>query len=316
MLTISLVVCLPLFTDGFSQSADLRFRDDGSFRIAQITDTHYKGAKEDEVKIESIEKMLDDEKPDIVIYTGDFVNSDEVSVLDRLFEPCIKRKIPWAAVLGNHDDEHAFTREKLMHYLVAKPYCIAEIGPDIGGYGNYTLEIRKTGETQPAFVLYCIDNAYQPEGFSAKGWVSFEQIAWYRSKSAAYKNANGGTPVPAAAFFHIPLDEYVWVQAHQTEAKMLGDRGEVECLGVLNSGLFQAFWEGKDILATFCGHDHSNNYAGMYHGIALIYGHSTCHRKPRGSRMIEIYSDGRRSLKTWVWLLDGKRIYETVTPVL
>jgi len=258
--------------------------------------------------------MLETEKPDLVVYTGDFVNSNEVKDLDVLFDLCIQRKIPWAFTLGNHDDEHAFTREKLAQYLVEKPYCIGEIGPDIGGYGNYIVEIRKQNEEKPSFLLYCMDNAYQPAGFEAKGWVTYEQIGWYRARSAEYTAQNGNKPLPAIAFFHIPLDEYTWVSSHPKESKMLGDKGEQECLGVLNSGLFQAFWERKDVFAVFCGHDHLNDYLGIYHGIVLAYGRSSCQIEVIGSRIIELYSNGKPRLKTWLRLANGRKINETSLP--
>ena len=39
-------------------------------------------------------------------------------------------------------------------------------------------------------------------------WFTFDQVNWYRSQSAAYTERNGGKPLPALAFFHIPLPEY------------------------------------------------------------------------------------------------------------
>ena len=36
----------------------------------------------------------------------------------------------------------------------------------------------------------------------------FDQIEWYRKQSKHFAEKNGGNPVPALAFFHIPLIEY------------------------------------------------------------------------------------------------------------
>jgi len=309
-------VCCFIIT-ATAQKPVLEFRSDGKFKIAQIADPHY---HEDKVqRLKTIGEMLDTEKPDLVVYTGDFVNADCTDLfkdLDTLFNLCISREILWAFTLGNHDDEHAVSREKVAHYIVSMPFCVGEIGPEnIGGYGNYTLEIKNKDANTPAFLLYCFDNAYQPEGFEAKGWVTFEQLSWYRTKSAAYTAANGGKPLPAIAFFHIPLDEYVWISTNPKKSKMLGDKGEKECLGVLNSGLFQSFHDCKDVFATFCGHDHLNDYIGEYHGITLAYGRSSCQIKVIGSRLIEISAvPSQPRLTTWLRLADGSKINEYIIP--
>ena len=49
--------------------------------------------------------------------------------------------------------------------------------------------------------------------------LTFDQINWYRQQSAAYKAQNGGQPLPALAFFHIPLPEYN--EAARTENAIL-----------------------------------------------------------------------------------------------
>ncbi|KAL5320460.1 hypothetical protein ACEPPN_011265 [Leptodophora sp. 'Broadleaf-Isolate-01'] len=53
-------------------------------------------------------KILDEEKPDLVILTGDQLHHDipdSQSALFKVFAPLIERSIPWAAVFGNHDSE-------------------------------------------------------------------------------------------------------------------------------------------------------------------------------------------------------------------
>ena len=51
--------------------------------------------------------VLDIEKPEFVIFTGDVVVSNEsFKGLDIVLDVCIKRNIPFAVVFGNHDDEY------------------------------------------------------------------------------------------------------------------------------------------------------------------------------------------------------------------
>lgn len=301
----------------------LQFSENGTFRIAQITDTHFNSqdVSDSRERLAMIKAVLDKEKPDFVIYTGDNVKSNSLKDWDTIFAPCIERKIPWAFIFGNHDDEYNITRDEIMEYVVKMPYCCAEHGPmGIHGVGNYILKVYSQGKITPDILLYCFDNAYkvryQPQCLSGPvGWFSSAQIQWYREKSREYTKNNGGKPVPALAFFHIPLDEYVQISTFPKETQMVGDRMEKECIGILNSGLFQTMFECGDIMGTFCGHDHENDYIGVLHKIALAYGRSACTRKPYGSRLIEVTNLGKRTFKTWIRLSTGEKINEiTIEP--
>jgi len=58
-------------------------------------------------------------------------------VLAKFAEPVIERKIPWAAVFGNHDSEIAADRDEQMWALMQMPYSLARTGPaDVDGVGN------------------------------------------------------------------------------------------------------------------------------------------------------------------------------------
>lgn len=112
----------------------LRVGEDGKFKIVQISDTHMvtgvgvcKDAidadgkdmlesEADPLTIEFIENILDIEKPDLVVLSGDQLhhdNFDSSTPIYKLFAPFIKRSTPFAAVFGNHDSEgdHALSRE-------------------------------------------------------------------------------------------------------------------------------------------------------------------------------------------------------------
>lgn len=114
--------------------AALRVREDGKFKIVQISDTHMvvgvgickdaidahgnelPASEADPRTVDFIGKILDIEKPDLVIFTGDQLHhdiSDSQSALFKVFAPSIKRSIPFAAVFGNHDSEgiHALSRK-------------------------------------------------------------------------------------------------------------------------------------------------------------------------------------------------------------
>jgi DNA repair exonuclease SbcCD nuclease subunit len=70
----------------------------------------------DPLTVDFIGKILDVEKPDLVILTGDQLHHDipdSQSALFKVVAPIINRSIPFAAVFGNHDSEgtHALSRK-------------------------------------------------------------------------------------------------------------------------------------------------------------------------------------------------------------
>lgn len=107
----------------------LRVRENGKFKIVQISDTHMvtgvgvckdavdgngkalPESEADPLTVEFIGKILDIENPDLVILTGDQLHHDipdSQSALFKVVAPLIERSIPWAAVFGNHDSEGTY----------------------------------------------------------------------------------------------------------------------------------------------------------------------------------------------------------------
>lgn len=107
----------------------LRVREDGRFKVLQISDTHMvtgvgickdaidshgqalPESEADRLTIDFVGKILDIEKPDLVILTGDQLHHDipdSQSAIFKVVAPLIDRSIPWAAVFGNHDSEGTY----------------------------------------------------------------------------------------------------------------------------------------------------------------------------------------------------------------
>jgi hypothetical protein len=205
-----------------------------------------------------------------------------------------------------------------MAYITKRPYSVSAKGPAIKGVGNYIVEVSdgKKGK-KSNFLLYFMDShAYSTmEDVKGYGWFGNDQVEWYRKNSARYAKKNGG-PVPALAFFHIPLIEYASMIS--AKSKLVGTKSDNECPAALNSGLFLAMKESGDVMATFVGHDHDNDYIGNYCGIFLAYGRFSgsattpgANREPythlpHGARVIELTA-GEKGFKTWI-RLEGNQI--------
>lgn len=282
---------------------ELRFRD-GRFKIAQVTDAHFcDGSAEDRRTASLIERVLDAERPDLVMLTGDFIDgsrsADPVATWLAAVQPFESRGIPWAAVFGNHDDEGPATREQLFAAQKGCAHCVSERGPEsLTGVGNFTLDVR--GADDFVARLYCFDSgSYAPDGPGEYAWIAHDQVCWYRELADASRG-------PALAFFHIPLPEY---QTAWDGGDVTGARGEEICCPAINSGLFAAFHEKGEVLGAFCGHDHLNDFEARLHGVRLCYGRATGYNAypstdfTRGVRIVEL-RDGVRGFETWL-RLDG-----------
>lgn len=304
---------------------NLKFNQQGEFKIVQFTDVHYKpGAIQSDTAIMLINEVLEAEKPDLVVFTGDLAWAEPAKeCFDKVTRPVIKHKTPWAYVNGNHDNEQGWTRTQIMDYLVTKPYCMAQHGDkNLKGEGNYILEIRSSqNQDEISALFYFLDSGSYNKSYPDVGW-SYDwfdqaQVTWYRNQSAAYTTQNNGTPYPALAFFHIPLAEYPLMSADSTA--IIGHKKEKECNGKINSGMFAAMLESKDIMATFAGHDHDNDYIGNYYGIALAYGRysggNTVYNNLglNGSRIINL-KEGKREFSTYIRLRGGEKLFNVNYP--
>ena len=121
------------------------------------------------------------------------------------------------------------------------------------GNSNFALPVYGKSK-KPEAILYCMDsNAYSTmkprvEGY---GWFDFSEIDWYRQKSIKYTRANGGTPLPALAFFHIPLPEYD-LACNDPQLIRIGEKKEKVCCPDINTGMFAAMLECGDVMGHIC----------------------------------------------------------------
>ncbi|NDV95352.1 metallophosphatase [Dysgonomonas sp. 521] len=303
---ILIIITFFFATFSFAQknTIQLKFNKDGHFKIAQFTDIHWSNNSPNCSKtIEVIRQVLDAEKPDIAILTGDIVTDTPAKEgwesIARIFE---EAKTPWAVTLGNHDEEAGLTREGVFDFIESFPYFIGEKGPKLSGSGNYVLPVLAHQGTKAAALLYCIDSHNKPSAYKYGhyDWIHFDQIDWYRKTSDRYTLQNNNAPLPSLAFFHIPVLEFNNVVGKE---KTLGNKEEGVASPEINSGMFCSMVEKKDVMGIFAGHDHNNDYIGIEQGIALAFGRTSgvdaYGKLERGGRIIKMY-EGKSQFDTWV----------------
>lgn len=305
-------------------SGDFHFGPDGTFTLLQFTDTHHiTGDPRSQRALDCVNEALDAVKPDLVIHTGDilFGRPDIESALEIL-QPLADRNIPFAVALGNHDAQFGSSREDVFQAIRNLPGCV-NLAPKEGVYGFSNDVITLSGASGVERVFYLFDSMDAvvlpgEEKVHCYDYIRHSQIAWYRSHSEAFREANGGVPVPSMAFFHIPLCELKEALDAGVQP-IAGINGEPPCPSRLNSGLFAQFREMQDVQAVVTGHDHDCDYVLPWGGMHFIYGRYSggdtvynhlgragwSEQKISGTRVFR-FREGVPGYETWVRLLGGE----------
>jgi len=312
-LTAVFLLAFVLIT-GAQPKSKLHFNADGTFKIAQFTDIHYKpGVPESDPSLELIKYILKTEKPDLVAFTGDIVTGRPATDgWKAVLAPVVEAGIPFAVTLGNHDDEHDLSRQQIRELLKTFPGYVGKKPDAKSEFGDYLVKVNAENKEKNALLWFLDSNAYSAlDSVEGYGWFSHDQVNWYRKQSR--KNAlKSGEKLPALAYFHIPLPEYR--DAFNGDAERVGQRNEDECSPDINTGMFTAMLFEGDVMGTFVGHDHVNDYIVNHYGIALTYGRwsggkTTYGDLQHGSRIV-VLEKGKRQFKTWMRLSDGQVIDE------
>lgn len=259
-----------------------RIRKDGKFKIMQAADLHLATGlgkcreaipnsyndgpcEADPRTLEFVEKMIEDEKPDLVILSGDQVNGDTApdaqTAIYKYSALFAKHELPWAGIFGNHDDEGNLNREQSMEIMDGLPFSLSRAGPpDVDGVGNYYFEILGRGaEHNPALTVYMLDtHSYSPNEKKYHGydWLKPSQITWFRDTAQSLKKKNEKyTHIHMnLAFIHIPLPEY-----NNPELEFVGNWTEAPTAPAYNTNFKDALVD-ENVVMVSCGHDHVNDY--------------------------------------------------------
>lgn len=297
---------------GLQAQEPLKFNADGSFKIVQFTDLHYNAVKpESRIVLKRIDEVLSAESPDLVVITGDIIYSSPAKdALKNVFECVSAHGVPFCAVFGNHDADFGTSKDEMYDYIRRFPGCVM---PERGGSYDYALPVLASGVAdEAAGVLYFIDSnahIFEDGKFVGYDYIKEPQIEWYKSTSVTFTAANGGSPLPSLAFFHIPLPEFH--DAVKNEAcTLIGTRMEPACAPQFNSGMFDAIRQMGDVFGVFVGHDHDNDYAVAYENVLFAYGRYTggnteYNNLPNGARVI-VLKEGRRELDSYVRIKGGR----------
>ncbi|XP_041019195.1 probable inactive purple acid phosphatase 28 isoform X2 [Juglans microcarpa x Juglans regia] len=297
-----------------------------------------------------LKRMLEVEKPDFIAFTGDNIfgpsSTDAAESLFKAFGPAMESGLPWAAVLGNHDQESTMNREELMSFISLMDYSVSQVNPsaedlsspvkdgmvtNIDGFGNYNLRVYGAPGSHLAnnsiLDLFFLDSGDREviQGVRTYGWIKESQLSWLRSIShesqGQKQNSDQSADAfptatsPALAFFHIPIPEIRQLYYN----KIVGQFQDAVACSSVNSGVLQTLISIGDVQAVFMGHDHKNDFCGNLDGIWFCYGGGFGYHGygkagwPRRARVIlaELGKGdkswmGVKRIKTWKRLDDEK----------
>lgn len=316
-----------------SESADLEriaarlpFRADGTFTLVQFTDTHYiAGDPRSERALACVKEAIEGVKPDLIIHTGDIVfGRPDLDSAREILTPLADSGIPWAVALGNHDSQFGSTREDMFSLIRSLPGCV-NTAPKEGIYGcsNDVILLQGDQGAERAFYLFDSMDAVILKGMEEQhcyDYIRVSQLNWYKAHSEKLQAGNNNVPVPALAFFHIPLREIERALLEAPNRFLVGNNCEEPCPSRVNSGLFGLFLERGDVQAIVTGHDHDCDYVlrgetgihfiyGRFSGCDTVYNHlgrsGVSPEKVSGCRVFR-FTKGKPGFRTWVRLLGGE----------
>ncbi len=297
VLAVAMAMLMLTATFALSASADfsdyvLKFDDEGKFKIMMFADS-----QDDEILEETTAQLMREAlaayEPDLVVYMGDnSVASGEkqADAIAAIVAPCVEAEVPFTLVFGNHDQEQGISNDDLLKEYQKYPGCLAyDANPELYGCGNHNLPILASNGLGIAFNLWFIDSGTSTKEAGGYDYVREDQINWYKDTAKALALLNGGEVVPAMSFQHIIVPEVYdalgmmkipvgvgeWTFDGQAYLPIpnfgsyTGYLFEPPCPSHINGGQMDAWLETGDVIATFYGHDHTNDFTTNYEGIDI-----------------------------------------------
>lgn len=305
----------------------LRFDKNGKFKILMLSDIQ-ETLNYDKRTLDSINKILDFSKPNLVVLGGDNCDgtvlktkSELIEYLNIFSKPMENRKIPWMHVFGNHDHDIDIDDMQKTKIYEQYDYCISKHTEDIYGTTNYVLPIKHFNTDKIAFNIWAMDtnnlitnsnmeidknmNVLKKPSMSCR-WdiIHFDQLMWYWNTSNEIekycnKRING------MLFMHIPPYEFQYIIDNPKYTNGIGSMVEDMKIGMFNSGIFSTILQRKDIKCIACGHSHNDCFQGEFCGIQMCldacagyspYGTDAL----RGGRIFEINEKDTNSINTYM----------------
>ncbi|CUS21856.1 LAQU0S04e02366g1_1 [Lachancea quebecensis] len=233
--------------------------DDGKFKILQVSDLHA-GTVIDRCESQLctnewktqrfISRMIELEAPDLVVFTGDFINGpgtvDYQTAILKATECVISAKIPWAITWGTLDYSNYASEREIFNFIKSLPYNLnylhAKQVQDASLITTtFALQLKRDDEIFG--IVYILDST------NSENAVDFLKTA-YENVS---KNSDRNT-LYSLAFQHAPIPEY----RPSGSFPIIGSYNDKSPLDVPQVGIRKALDDFR-IHAFSCGQEHEND---------------------------------------------------------
>lgn len=276
--------------------------ENGTLKIAQFADLHF-GTEgnsyhndKTERTIDYVRYIVETEKPDLIVCSGDNIMTTGVEALKVFVEMMDNLKTPWTFIYGNHDAESTstgFSKKSLSDYLEScgSKYLLYDAGYVETGtnrYGNFSISVLNSTGTKLLGAVILLDSGTYNSSISNYDSLTKGQIEWYKKEIDKLNALYTGTDVmPSAVFAHIQIPEYYTAYKAALSGngasfviKQELSSADVEAIRTggptnVNTGMFEAMKEKESTVAFFCGHAHLYDFQVKMDGIVLGFGPQT-----------------------------------------
>ena len=309
----------------------LKFNENGTFQIMQLSDLHItKKKKNNKETLEFIVNAAQNLNPDLILLSGDIINgnrlfgapaSDKSKVkkaIRNLMKVLDKLDIPVAICFGEKDDDNRIykhTQAKIYH----KYDCVC-VGESYADCGTYYLPVYSSDESEIKYCLWIFDSQYEDDTQKINA-VTDNRLEWFRKMSEELKENNGGKEVYSLLFQHTFVPE-IYSNLTQVPSNTVGCIQKNDQFYIINkdntegflgeapttcvqTGQLSEIRNGQNVIAMVFGNNHTNCFVSEYEDIDLIatptasafaYGDEL-----RGLRMLTIYENDTEAYETSIY---------------
>lgn len=237
-------------------------------RLLQLADTHFHpGDHTNRATEKTLQTIVERERPDFIVHTGDFVNNDSSKTVEWTGMDILNGlKTPWTLCFGNHDYPVNNAPGSLSLDQIRQKMERGFQGyfdADTGRHYCYRYDVFSSDKAEPSASLMFFQVGYA----SGDRRISDPQLDWFARQMESDKQRQCAAPI--TVFVHIPLIEY---RELFKSGQAIGKKGEEICFDSDTGESFKQFSKSGRVVGVFCGHDHVNNYHGDWQGVDLVYG--------------------------------------------
>ena len=306
--------------------------DDG-FRVLNLSDPQLSNGNWDtsvsEILTDTVNALVSAERPDLITISGDLAwGSESIESYDRLADLLDSTGVPWAPVMGNHDDASHASKVRISEIFASHERSLFRWGDERLGCGNYVIVLRLNGAPVHGLIMmdthsnmFFVDD--DGEVVSSYAELTREQIGWYGDVCDALSEM--GVP-ETTMISHIPCYTYrdafaaAFLPGVDPKTIPAGDGMQTGCwtagyedsFGVVHedviasaerdNGFFDVLLAHGSTKTLIAGHDHINNFSILYRGVRFVYSLKTgpgCYWEPElnGGTLIDISPDGAATVR-------------------